>query len=842
MGVLNFNEMNQTIASGDNLPPFSKMYIYAAGTDVLLPVFQDNHLTEMQANPVTADDFGHFDICYLVNGTYRIVVRGSDGQMVLDKDNVSIRTELESGIVRSFTRVDDMLANRSLSYRAGRGLQAVQPDELVYVSKGDFSYQIAPETATDHHLQTAGGLKFYVRDKNGVISLEAFGADPYGKKDSAPQLQAALVAVRQKNLERIYRLDGAGGLTDPRCILELGAGTYLLSTTVEFDNLGAIEVCGRAAVLTGDFDDYLLRFTGRCMNFLFRGIVFESTRKGCVEFTSTNLSSARVQFVDCRFVTDPDKYDASIGVKYHNRSSTLSFESCYFNRIKHPIHVTSCDFITFYDCWFGFPTFAAFDDRDGYIRCEKGFLDINRCLFAGGPSWYNTKTYRDGTPMPGYSEVAYIKMGVEAEIIANQQPGVAPTKNAFLWRASANGNNEYYLQDGAGGDPYIAAPINISENGAWIAEGTQGLLSSGEWAYGDNDDLGYSTLYIRLSDDTDPKLKPDGYLRMNHGAHAVDNGRVSISDTRIGYEVGAGPLINWFIANKGGAGTDFRGGIVLRNIQTGPREEKQLIVNGQTAVAPLLRLFEMPHQIILDGIHGNAGHLGLIAAGSTTSLPALRAVAHQPTDHKTDFALQMQPDAHGAYSLRDITTLNLHMTMSENGPTETENARWMELFGAFDYFFPSDFTLDSSAGNARLVTVRTFFSDFSGDRRGCIFEVSGGARGSIANGSNGELPIFGYLTVVRDETGTDTLFAKFRSAVDTSDTNPEVLVTAKFDVSGTTSTSIPVSNAASATLVVELEHENNPGVGNVRCAGLIVKPVSNRFAHARGIHLRQSYS
>jgi hypothetical protein len=77
---------------------------------------------------------------------------------------------------------------------------------------------------------------------------------------------------------------------------------------------------------------------------------------------------------------------------------------------------------------------------------------------------------------------------------------------------SGGGTNEYYCELVAGGDPSITKPGYLWINSSPATEGTLGSLSAGEWDYGDNDSLGYSTLYVRLSDGTDPDTKGTNYI------------------------------------------------------------------------------------------------------------------------------------------------------------------------------------------------------------------------------------------------------------------------------------------------------------------------------------------
>jgi len=70
----------------------------------------------------------------------------------------------------------------------------------------------------------------------------------------------------------------------------------------------------------------------------------------------------------------------------------------------------------------------------------------------------------------------------------------------YSWTASGSGTNEYYLRTLAGADPDISKPNQVTMDGVALTEGTAGSLSDHEWDYGDNDTLGYSTIYVR--DDT----------------------------------------------------------------------------------------------------------------------------------------------------------------------------------------------------------------------------------------------------------------------------------------------------------------------------------------------------
>lgn len=86
----------------------------------------------------------------------------------------------------------------------------------------------------------------------------------------------------------------------------------------------------------------------------------------------------------------------------------------------------------------------------------------------------------------------------------------------YSWTSAGGG--VYYLQTQTPNpvNPGIYEPDTVNENGSAMTPGTLGSLAVGEWAYGDNNSLGYETLYVRLSDGTDPDSKSDGYITIDY--------------------------------------------------------------------------------------------------------------------------------------------------------------------------------------------------------------------------------------------------------------------------------------------------------------------------------------
>lgn len=77
------------------------------------------------------------------------------------------------------------------------------------------------------------------------------------------------------------------------------------------------------------------------------------------------------------------------------------------------------------------------------------------------------------------------------------------TSSTYKWTASASGTNEYYCELAAGGDPSLLDLSYVLLDDYDMANGTMGSLGDHEWDYGDNDTLGYNTVYIR-DDSGDP--------------------------------------------------------------------------------------------------------------------------------------------------------------------------------------------------------------------------------------------------------------------------------------------------------------------------------------------------
>jgi hypothetical protein len=94
--------------------------------------------------------------------------------------------------------------------------------------------------------------------------------------------------------------------------------------------------------------------------------------------------------------------------------------------------------------------------------------------------------------------------------------------SGYQWTASGSGTNEYYLEASGGGDPGIAQPTAIY-GAVTYTSGTAGSLDPYEWAWADNDTLGYSTVYIRTGIDVPENALVEYKFNDGSGSSATDS-------------------------------------------------------------------------------------------------------------------------------------------------------------------------------------------------------------------------------------------------------------------------------------------------------------------------------
>ncbi|SLN74415.1 hypothetical protein TRL7639_04523 [Falsiruegeria litorea R37] len=206
MGQLNLPEAQRALDPAGNPVPGAKCYVYQDDSDVLIRLFEDNYLNQIQPNPISADTEGHFPDCFLLNGSYRVRIETPKGTVLSDTNDVVV-TSTPSGnasgsgiddlnIASGFARLTDLISDNNLSYSPVGGRPQIQAGECVIVWNGGFVYEIAPQTATDADLTTAGGVGLYVQVNNeGCVSDRQFGHI----SNDADRLNTAIAwAIRQQ--------------------------------------------------------------------------------------------------------------------------------------------------------------------------------------------------------------------------------------------------------------------------------------------------------------------------------------------------------------------------------------------------------------------------------------------------------------------------------------------------------------------------------------------------------------------------------------------------------------------------------------------------------------------
>jgi len=106
-----------------------------------------------------------------------------------------------------------------------------------------------------------------------------------------------------------------------------------------------------------------------------------------------------------------------------------------------------------------------------------------------------------------------------ANVIANTMRCTPIAKNltstTYAWTKSGSGTSEYYCRLAAGTNPGVSSPQTLYINDISKTTALLGSLTTGTWNYGDNDALGYSTVYVCLtrgdSGYADPDVSPLTY-------------------------------------------------------------------------------------------------------------------------------------------------------------------------------------------------------------------------------------------------------------------------------------------------------------------------------------------
>jgi hypothetical protein len=101
------------------------------------------------------------------------------------------------------------------------------------------------------------------------------------------------------------------------------------------------------------------------------------------------------------------------------------------------------------------------------------------------------------------------------------------TSATYDWALSASGANEYYCTLAGGGNPSLDEPNAVNIRDTYRYKNSLGQLVPGQWGWGNNDTLGFSTVYVRLDDSVDPDTKGTNFVSA-HKAWEIPSSSTSI--------------------------------------------------------------------------------------------------------------------------------------------------------------------------------------------------------------------------------------------------------------------------------------------------------------------------
>jgi len=159
--------------------------------------------------------------------------------------------------------------------------------------------------------------------------------------------------------------------------------------------------------------------------------------------------------------------------------------------------------------------------RRWYVSPDSSITDHGNASTTGSLAWVAAQISSSPAviEMPG-NKTYQIKQNVTLadNILYHPQPGAiintdfSIRDSNYQWNLSGSGTGEYYLQASGGGNPNINQPATVIEDSSRMTEGSAGSLAVGEWDWGNNDSLGYSTIYVRITGSGDPDSEAADYI------------------------------------------------------------------------------------------------------------------------------------------------------------------------------------------------------------------------------------------------------------------------------------------------------------------------------------------
>jgi hypothetical protein len=186
---------------------------------------------------------------------------------------------------------------------------------------------------------------------------------------------------------------------------------------------------------------------------------------------------------------------------------------------------TTCNTFLIYDVLTGFWSHDVLSQElSAYIECEAGSGQSPVVQVGGGvddgliyllnTGTNDVSTAIDAFIIPELDVSGYPTTVRDLFLRCATQATTSLRSATYAWTLSTatSSTTEYYCRTAALGDPSLSEPIELILNTIRADKGILGSLNPSEWSYGDNDSLGYSTIYVRLSDGTDPDTKSAAYV------------------------------------------------------------------------------------------------------------------------------------------------------------------------------------------------------------------------------------------------------------------------------------------------------------------------------------------
>ncbi|HCQ66731.1 MAG TPA: hypothetical protein DIU07_16985 [Rhodobacteraceae bacterium] len=143
------------------------------------------------------------------------------------------------------TNLVELLYDNQLDYASGLPA-SVDVGQTIRTNTEGYAYEVAPSSATDHHLTTAGGVKLYVIPTEHGYNVKAFGALGDGATDDSAAVAAAVRALESGGSDTLFYPD---------------AGPYIQNDISPDINLKRLRVIGTNTTLVCTGTSTVLTFS-----------------------------------------------------------------------------------------------------------------------------------------------------------------------------------------------------------------------------------------------------------------------------------------------------------------------------------------------------------------------------------------------------------------------------------------------------------------------------------------------------------------------------------------------------------------------------------------------------